>query len=59
MHVESVRRLDWALAAVCPGSVLQLHPHASGVIDDAAASQFRLTEFYETVSAHKPLAQHY
>ena len=51
--------VEGPLAAVCPASVLQLHPHATVVIDDAAASQLRLTEFYKTVSAHKPLAQHY
>ena len=51
--------VEGPLAAVCPASVLQLHPHATVVVDEAAASKLQLTEFYKTVSAHKPLAQHY
>ncbi len=51
--------VEGPLAAVCPASVLQLHPHATVVVDEAAASQLRLTEFYRTVSEHKPSAQPY
>jgi glucosamine-6-phosphate deaminase len=51
--------VEGPLAAVCPASVLQLHPHATVVVDEAAASKLQLTEFYKTVSAHKPVAQHY
>ena len=51
--------VEGPLAAVCPASVLQLHPHATIVVDEAAASQLQLTEFYRTVSAHKPAEQPY
>lgn len=38
--------VEGPLAAVCPASVLQLHPHTTVVIDEAAASQLQLAEFY-------------
>ena len=46
--------VEGPLAAVCPASVLQLHTHATVVVDSAAASQLRLTGFYKTLADHKP-----
>src|SRR5918995_6577030 len=34
--------VEGPVAAVCPASALQLHPHATVVIDDAAASKLKL-----------------
>lgn len=51
--------VEGPVAAVCPASVLQLHPHATVVVDEAAATQLRLTEFYRTVSEYKPVGQPY
>ncbi|HEY9314983.1 glucosamine-6-phosphate deaminase [Williamsia sp.] len=45
--------VEGPLAAVCPASVLQMHPHATVVVDSAAASRLRLTDFYKTVADHK------
>ena len=37
-----------------PASVLQLHPRATVVIDQAAASELKNKEYYEFTYAHKP-----
>jgi glucosamine-6-phosphate deaminase len=46
--------VEGPLAAVCPASVLQLHPHATVVLDDAAAGALRLAEYYRETYAGKP-----
>lgn len=46
--------IEGPLASVCPASALQLHRRASVVIDRAAASRLRLTEYYEFVQANRP-----
>jgi glucosamine-6-phosphate deaminase len=48
------RAVEGPLAAVCPASVLQLHPHATVVVDEAAASGLQLTEYYREAYAGKP-----
>jgi glucosamine-6-phosphate deaminase len=45
------------VSASCPASVLQLHPHATVVVDEAAASLLRDAEYYREVLAHKPAHQ--
>jgi glucosamine-6-phosphate deaminase len=40
-----------------PASALQLHPHATVVVDGAAASQLRLASYYRETWAHKPAWQ--
>ncbi len=42
----------------CPASVLQLHQHATVLLDDAAAAQLRLADYYREVYAGKPAWQH-
>ena len=49
--------VEGPLSASCPASVLQLHPHATVVVDEAAASSLRDAEYYREVYAHKPAHQ--
>lgn len=46
--------VEGPLSAFCPGSVLQLHPHATVLLDEAAASQLKFTDYYRYSYAHKP-----
>jgi glucosamine-6-phosphate deaminase len=48
------RAVEGPLAAVCPASVLQLHPHATVVIDEAAAGALQLADYYREAYAGKP-----
>jgi glucosamine-6-phosphate deaminase len=51
--------VEGPLTASCPASVLQLHPHATVVVDEAAAAELELLHFYRYVLAHKPAGQPY
>lgn len=51
--------VEGPVAAVCPGSILQLHQRATVVVDEAAASQLRLADYYREVYAHKPSWQRF
>jgi len=46
--------VEGPLTSMCPASVLQLHPHATVVVDEAAASRLELGEYYRSVQADKP-----
>lgn len=46
--------IEGPVASLCPASALQMHRRATVVIDRAAASKLRLTEYYEFVQAHRP-----
>jgi glucosamine-6-phosphate deaminase len=46
--------VEGPLAAMCPASILQLHPRATVIIDEAAASKLTLTDYYRYTAAHKP-----
>ena len=46
--------LEGPLTASCPASVLQLHPHATILVDTAAASALRRIDHYREVYAAKP-----
>ncbi|MCZ2404116.1 glucosamine-6-phosphate deaminase [Paenarthrobacter sp. Z7-10] len=46
--------VEGPVAAVCAASVLQLHPHATIVIDEDAASELRLADYYRQTYANKP-----
>jgi glucosamine-6-phosphate deaminase len=48
------RAVEGPLAAICPASALQLHPHASVVIDEAAAVELTLTDYYRETWRGKP-----
>ena len=42
-----------------PGSVLQMHQHATIVVDEAAASQLELADYYRETYQHKPSWQRF
>lgn len=46
--------VEGPLSASCPASVLQLHPHASVLLDDAAATGLVRADYYREVFAAKP-----
>ncbi|MHC6221148.1 glucosamine-6-phosphate deaminase [Arthrobacter sp. MMS24-S77] len=52
---QAVRELaEGAVTAICPASVLQLHPHVTVFLDEAAASQLSLADYYRHSFQHKP-----
>lgn len=46
--------VEGPVAAFCPASVLQLHPHATILLDEAAASSLRLADYYRHTYDDKP-----
>jgi glucosamine-6-phosphate deaminase len=48
------RAVEGPVTAMVPGSALQLHPHATVVVDEAAASRLALAAYYRETWAHKP-----
>ena len=46
--------VEGPVTAMVPASALQLHPHATVVVDEAAATAFRLGSYYRETWAHKP-----
>lgn len=46
--------VEGPLTALVPASALQLHPHATVVVDEAAAAFLRLADYYRETWAHKP-----
>jgi glucosamine-6-phosphate deaminase len=46
--------VEGPVTAMVPASALQLHPHATVVVDGAAASRLRLADYYRETWAHKP-----
>lgn len=50
--------VEGPLAARCPASVLQLHPHATVVLDEAAAGELELADYFRETYARKPAWQH-
>jgi len=46
--------VEGPLTAMCPASVLQLHPHVTVVVDEAAATGLRLADYYREAFEHKP-----
>lgn len=51
--------VEGPVAAMCPGSVLQLHPRVTVVVDESAASELLLADYYRTTFDQKPLWQQY
>ena len=51
--------VEGPLSASCPGSVLQLHPHVTVLLDEAASGALERTEHYREVHAGKPDWQGY
>jgi len=48
------RAVEGPLAAIVPASALQLHPHATVVVDEEAAEDLTLVEYYRGTWANKP-----
>jgi glucosamine-6-phosphate deaminase len=46
--------VEGAVTASCPASALQLHPHASVILDEGAASRLTRLDYYREVWAEKP-----
>ena len=51
--------VEGPLTASCPASVLQLHPHVTVIVDEAAAEQLKNADFYRYALKHKPPQQKY
>lgn len=49
--------VEGPVAALCPASVLQLHPHTTVLLDEAAASGLKLADYYRHTYANKPAWQ--
>jgi glucosamine-6-phosphate deaminase len=45
--------VEGPLTASCPASALQLHPHATVVVDEAAAARLERADYYRYTLAHK------
>lgn len=52
------KALEGPLAAHVPASVLQLHPHATVVLDEAAAADLDLRDYYRQIQDQKKYVQH-
>jgi glucosamine-6-phosphate deaminase len=48
------RAVEGPVTSMCPASVLQLHPHATVIIDEAAATRLTLIDYYRATFAAKP-----
>ncbi|MGW1625514.1 glucosamine-6-phosphate deaminase [Streptomyces sp. NPDC002172] len=46
--------VEGPVAAVCPASALQLHRHATVVIDEAAASKLKFADYFRYTYVNKP-----
>ena len=46
--------VEGPVSASCPASVLQLHPHASVLLDDDAARDLALADYFRETYAGKP-----
>lgn len=49
--------VEGPVAAVCPASALQLHGHATVVVDEAAAGRLKLADYFRATYASKPAWQ--
>lgn len=45
--------IEGPVSAMCPASALQLHPHVTVIIDEAAAVDLEYTEYYRYALEHK------
>jgi glucosamine-6-phosphate deaminase len=48
------RAVEGPVASMCPASAIQLHPRATVVVDEAAAAQLTLADYYRATFANKP-----
>ncbi len=52
-----MRTVEGPVAASVPGSLLQFHPQAKVILDEAAASKLEQADYYRWVYERKPLWQ--
>ncbi|MEW1722220.1 glucosamine-6-phosphate deaminase [Streptomyces sp. NPDC093109] len=50
--------VEGPVAALVPASALQLHPHATVIVDEAAAGRLKLADYFRATYASKPAWQH-
>jgi glucosamine-6-phosphate deaminase len=48
------RAVEGPVASMCPASAIQLHPHATVVVDEDAAARLTLSDYYRATFAAKP-----
>ncbi len=46
--------VEGPVSALCPASALQLHPHVTVLLDDAAAGELKLADYFRETYAGKP-----
>ena len=46
--------VEGPVTSMCPGSILQFHPQAYVIIDEAAAAGLKLADYYQHTYANKP-----
>ncbi|SDS70914.1 glucosamine-6-phosphate deaminase [Paraoerskovia marina] len=52
---EAVHQLvEGPISAMWPGTIMQMHPHATVLVDEAAASRLQLGQYYRQTFASKP-----
>ncbi|WP_369371540.1 glucosamine-6-phosphate deaminase [Promicromonospora sp. Populi] len=52
---EAVHQLvEGPISAMWPATIMQMHPHATVLVDDAAASRLQLGDYYRQTYADKP-----
>jgi glucosamine-6-phosphate deaminase len=49
--------IEGPVSAMAPASAIQLHPHVSVIVDEAAATELKLADYYRTTWASKPAWQ--
>lgn len=49
-----VRMVEGPLSAMVPASALQMHPHVTVIVDEAAAAKLSLRDYYREVQRNKP-----
>jgi glucosamine-6-phosphate deaminase len=52
------RAVEGPLTAMMPASALQLHPHATVIVDEAAAQDLSHADYYRESFINKPTWQH-
>jgi len=51
--------VEGPVSSMCPGSILQFHPEATVIIDEAAATRLSLIDYYRYTYEHKPSWQRF
>jgi glucosamine-6-phosphate deaminase len=49
--------IEGPVSAMAPASAIQLHPHVSVIVDESAATELKLADYYRTTWASKPAWQ--